>query len=376
VEAFLMVHKKYVQTLQERDQLHQRVSERASKAPETYKEIFDNIYKNSDGVAEPDDPIEIVRVWFSSVAFAFNDSTSTYYPEDIQQLIDEIPENVLTTSILPQFESEITHLNEVIQSIKIDMDQYMILQVEQERLGNELDNLCIELGNKRIREEEAEDRDKDIRIQEHNHEFSFSRAHLFEIVNTLCAEYSTTLSSDVSIGSGRSYAYIEKELPQYIVMDWEDDSRFGYHTFRVEKLYTIDADTIFFGADTYKALPRLADGAKYYDEIGYLIVREGHDDNSSIFSVKTNNPDLYLLFKEVRNKILALEKTDVKKQSSNNKEPWQKSRPNKRERDKIIWNMREDGSTWEEIAAELANQSLHTAVSTIKENYSKMKELK
>jgi hypothetical protein len=59
------------------------------------------------------------------------------------------------------------------------------------------------------------------------------------------------------------------------------------------------------------------------------------------------------------------------------KEPWEFSRPNKRERDRIIWNMREDNATWNDIYSELdKDPKTHAAISTIKENYERMKKIK
>jgi hypothetical protein len=51
-----------------------------------------------------------------------------------------------------------------------------------------------------------------------------------------------------------------------------------------------------------------------------------------------------------------------------NRYPWQKSRPYKRDRDKIIWDMREEGYTWEQIA-----EKANCGVSTAKEVYDKLK---
>ena len=48
-------------------------------------------------------------------------------------------------------------------------------------------------------------------------------------------------------------------------------------------------------------------------------------------------------------------------------EPWQYSRPKYRERDKIIWEMREKNNTWEDIA-----NSADCGITTAKENYQKM----
>lgn len=47
--------------------------------------------------------------------------------------------------------------------------------------------------------------------------------------------------------------------------------------------------------------------------------------------------------------------------------PWQKSRPNKRERDRKIWELRQEGYTWEEIA-----ERADCGVSTAKESYNRM----
>ena len=57
------------------------------------------------------------------------------------------------------------------------------------------------------------------------------------------------------------------------------------------------------------------------------------------------------------------------------KEPWEFSRPNKQERDRIIWTMRENKNTWDEIYSKLDEQDLHAAMSTIEINYKRMKEL-
>jgi ERCC4-type nuclease len=49
-------------------------------------------------------------------------------------------------------------------------------------------------------------------------------------------------------------------------------------------------------------------------------------------------------------------------------EPWQLSKISKRDRDKIIWELRNEGATWEHIA-EIADCGIQTA----KENFAKMK---
>lgn len=54
--------------------------------------------------------------------------------------------------------------------------------------------------------------------------------------------------------------------------------------------------------------------------------------------------------------------------------PWQLSRPNKRERDKIIWEMRRNNETWERIANEIEKRDLGSGVNTVKENYKRMEK--
>jgi hypothetical protein len=51
-------------------------------------------------------------------------------------------------------------------------------------------------------------------------------------------------------------------------------------------------------------------------------------------------------------------------------EPWRKSRPNKQKRDKIIWEMRQAGNTWEEIS-----ETAKCGETTAKESYKKMRDL-
>jgi hypothetical protein len=56
-------------------------------------------------------------------------------------------------------------------------------------------------------------------------------------------------------------------------------------------------------------------------------------------------------------------------------EPWRLSRPEKRDRDKIIWEMHEDGATWRAIVEKIDDQGLGGGVNTVKENYKRMKAL-
>jgi len=50
-------------------------------------------------------------------------------------------------------------------------------------------------------------------------------------------------------------------------------------------------------------------------------------------------------------------------------EPWRKSPPKKQDRDKAIWEFREAGNTWEDVA-----EAANCAVSTAKDNYFRMKK--
>lgn len=59
-----------------------------------------------------------------------------------------------------------------------------------------------------------------------------------------------------------------------------------------------------------------------------------------------------------------------------NKEPYDFSLPHKRERDKIIWAMKEDGATDNHVHTELVNQKMRISISTIKENYKRMKKIR
>jgi hypothetical protein len=63
------------------------------------------------------------------------------------------------------------------------------------------------------------------------------------------------------------------------------------------------------------------------------------------------------------------DKGDKEQEGKNNLEPWKSSRPSKKQRDKIIWELREAGETWEKIA-----EKADCGTSTAKENYERMKQ--
>lgn len=80
-------------------------------------------------------------------------------------------------------------------------------------------------------------------------------------------------------------------------------------------------------------------------------------------------------YEEADNKSGKVGSTKGENSNREAKEPWEFSPPKKEQRDKIIWTMRESGRTWEEIRSELWNQNIFTALSTIRNNYERMKEL-
>ncbi len=51
-------------------------------------------------------------------------------------------------------------------------------------------------------------------------------------------------------------------------------------------------------------------------------------------------------------------------------EPWRLSMPSKRRRDKIIWELREAGEIWQNIA-----EKADCGISTARDNYTKMKKI-
>jgi len=55
--------------------------------------------------------------------------------------------------------------------------------------------------------------------------------------------------------------------------------------------------------------------------------------------------------------------------------PWEASRPMKRQRDQIIWEMRNQNYTWDQIEKALNANGLGAGPNTIKENYSRMHDL-
>lgn len=89
--------------------------------------------------------------------------------------------------------------------------------------------------------------------------------------------------------------------------------------------------------------------------------------------VLSSPANLLFLYRDQFNK-----QSNISKQNptqTQESEPWKLSRPSKQERDKIIWEMRNKNHTWEEILDELDSKNITTGISTLKENYDRMKEL-
>ncbi len=190
-----------------------------------------------------------------------------------------------------------------IESLQNELKCYIQLDSERKKEREVCETLYAEYCRNKEWENEIEDRDRDLRTREYKKEYGCSQEKLFEIVCSLCEKYTQTEGSNVTIGWDKSYYFLNQTPTLYFVVHSESDPRLGHDMLRVEKLYTFDANEIFFEPSTYEFAPELADGAAFYAEIGYITISKTLDDNVSTISIKTENADLLDFFKTLLSQI-------------------------------------------------------------------------